>query len=427
LKVCLDEIFKSCANQNGLPIIPQNKWKLINDQYSKEQIKEALAEYIVKYKPKFPVREITEKEAIKKFHKFKNDDMDKFIIRDLSSRDILEKYDDYEYPFNKYGKMLIQFGHYYNDVSNFFQQENRLSCGSYGFLAPLEIWNSKDALKKMNYTFWRFDNKEIGLHNWRGSFRLGAYVATQFKPHVAKCIYKITNAKIVLDTSCGWGDRLAGFYASDAHEYYGCDPNENVFNTYKKQCIWYETQLGCNDPYVIDKDDFFYCRGKKKVTLFRKPAEEIDWITICPPQGVDCMFTSPPYFSTETYNKGGVNEQDQSWARYDEYNRWREGFLFPMLKNVWPVIKEKGFVFVNIMDPVIKGVRYRTSDELVDFMINDLDAKFIGQIGMRIKQRPKKMDNLSAFFEKDFIENIWCFGKNVGILPINRTLESYME
>ena len=46
------------------------------------------------------------------------------------------------------------------------------------------------------------------------AFRLGAYIATQFKPVVAKCFYEMTNAKTVLDTSCGWGDRLCGFYAT---------------------------------------------------------------------------------------------------------------------------------------------------------------------------------------------------------------------
>jgi hypothetical protein len=157
----------------------------------------------------------------------------------LHTRDVLEKYDDYKYPFSVYGNGLIQFGHYYNDISNIFQQENRYSCGSYGFAAPLEIWKDEQLLRKMNYTFWRLGNKSVGLHNWRGSFRLGAYVATQFKPHVAKTIYDLTKAKSVMDTSCGWGDRLAAFYASNAYEYYGCDPNEKVFETYKNRTNFY--------------------------------------------------------------------------------------------------------------------------------------------------------------------------------------------
>ena len=64
------------------------------------------------------------------------------------------------------------------------------------------------------------------------------------------------------------------------------------------------------------------------------------------------------------------------------------------------------------MDPKIKGKRYRSSDELV----NRLKDKFLGQIGMRIMQRPKS-DKLFAdekakadFMNKLFIENVWCFG-----------------
>jgi len=70
------------------------------------------------------------------------------------------------------------------------------------------------------------------------------------------------------------------------------------------------------------------------------------------------------------------------------------------------------FLFVNIMDPKIKGKRYRSSDELV----NRLKDKFLGQIGMRIMQRPKsdklfKDDKEKAdFMNKIFIENVWCFG-----------------
>ena len=405
----LTDELKLYADHNGLPIIPSDKWLEMNQNYTKQDIKNAFAEYIITQKPKFPFREIEEKDAVDKFKKFCSDDLSRMIITDLQSRDIIEKYDDYKYPFALNGFGMIQFGHYYNDVSNFFQQKNRLSCGSYGFPAPLEIWKDQNYLQKMNYTFWRLGNTHIGLHNWRGSFRLGAYVATQFKPHVAKAVYQMSNAKVVLDTSCGWGDRLAGFYASDAKEFYGCDPNENVYEVYKQQCLWYEEQLGCV-AVLKEYENYFICEGKKRVQIFRMPAEDVNWkdnIT-----GVDCVFTSPPYFSTELYNKGGENETDQSWSRYNEYEKWRDGFFFPMLRGAWEVVNDKGYVLINIMDPVIKGTRYRVCDELVDFMKDELKADFIGQLGMRIKQRPKKMVGLTQFLKKDFIENIWCFGKN---------------
>ena len=75
---------------------------------------------------------------------------------------------------------------------------------------------------------------------------------------------------------------------------------------------------------------------------------------------------------------------------------------------------------MNILDPKIKKVRYHSSDELV----NSLRDHFIGQIGMRISQRPQgktvfadedgNFDKkaLDEFMNKIYIENIWCFAKN---------------
>ena len=84
----------------------------------------------------------------------------------------------------------------------------------------------------------RLDDK-----SYVSAFRLQTYIATQFKPNVAKAIYQMTDAKRVLDTSCGWGDRLAGFFASDAEEYIGCDPNPNTFKQYLKQVEVYNSFL----------------------------------------------------------------------------------------------------------------------------------------------------------------------------------------
>ena len=68
-------------------------------------------------------------------------------------------------------------------------------------------------------------------------------------------------------------------------------------------------------------------------------------------------------------------------------------------------------MFVNIMDPKIKGVRYRSCDELVDH----LRDQFMGQLGMKIMRRPKSDTLFKNEDEKrkhaadTFIENVWCF------------------
>jgi len=66
------------------------------------------------------------------------------------------------------------------------------------------------------------------------------------------------------------------------------------------------------------------------------------------------------------------------------------------------------------MDPKVKGVRHRSGDELVD----SLREHWLGQVGMRIMQRPqgknkfKTHEELVEFMNKIYIENVWCFGKN---------------
>ena len=65
-----------------------------------------------------------------------------------------------------------------------------------------------------------------------------------FKPIVAKTIYEMSDAKTVLDTSMGWGDRLTAFYASNATHYIGCDPNSNTFARYQKMIDFYDKLTG---------------------------------------------------------------------------------------------------------------------------------------------------------------------------------------
>jgi len=127
---------------------------------------------------------------------------------------------------------------------------------------------------------------------------------------------------------------------------------------------------------------------------------------------VDCAFTSPPYFSTETYNKGGENEEDQSWFKFNEYNKWRDDFFLPVSQKTFDSLSDTGHMLLNIMNPTIKGKMYPSCDEVCDLLRKD----FKGQIGMRIMQRPKS-DKLFAdekakadFMNKIFIENVWCFG-----------------
>jgi len=420
------EYLKQYANENKLPIIDQIAFERITNDIGRDQFRLDLADYIEKYRPVFPLKKITLDDVRNSFHDLQKQDISTYC--NTNDNNVKEKYDDYKYNYKDYGLGVISAPSTYNSVSNYFHQELRLNCSSYSFKAPLDVWyngTAKDIWRCLG-PIWRGINNmktvlvegkeelrggQLSEASYMSAFRLGTYIATQFKPNVAKTIYQLTNAKKVLDTSCGWGDRLAGFFASDAEEYIGCDPNPNTYKQYLKQIELYNSFL----------------TKPKKVTIYNTGAEDLPWDTI---KDVDCSFTSPPYFSTEEYNKGGEKEENQSWFKFNEYEKWRDDFFLPVSKKCFEVSKH---TLINIMDPTIKGKRYKSCDEVVD-MLKD---NFIGQIGMRIMQRPKS-DKLfetekdkQEFMNKTFIENVWCFSKdkNVDLFKSIRkgTLDSFFE
>ena len=417
----MDYLYKF-ADENKLPIMNQANFEHYTNTLGREKFREDLAEYIAKERPKFPLKEITIQEVRESFLELQRFDTSKYLKVDV---DVMEKYDDYKYPYKDCGLGVIDAPS--NTISNYFHQHLRLNCSSYGFRAPIEVWENgtaKDIWKCLG-PIWRgindmkkanVDGKEVYLggeltkNSYMSAFRLGTYIATQFKPNVARTVYDMTNAHKVLDTSCGWGDRLAGFYTSNAKEYIGCDPNPNVYANYMKQVYEYEKFLGNDNVHIYEEQDHFTINASKKVTIYRCGAENLPWEEI---KNIDCAFTSPPYFSTEEYNKGGEHEEDQSWHKFNEYNKWRDDFYLPVAKKSFESLSPTGHLFVNIMDPKIKGKRYKSCDELVD----SLKTYFQGQIGMRIMQRPKS-DKLfkdekekQEFMNKTFIENVWCFAK----------------
>ena len=397
----LYNILGKCADDTGLPILNSSQFISLTKEYGKEEFRKVLADYITKEKPPYPLKKFNEQKVIKTFHKLNQAEYTKFVIN--SNKEIIEKYDDYKYPYSKYGLGVIDGPSTFSYVSDYFMNDLRMSCGSYGFKSPVQRWNDGDNIWGALGPIWRGvnDAKELARETYTMSFRLGCYIATQFKPIVAKTIYEMSNAKTILDTSMGWGDRLTAFYASQATHYIGCDPNPNTFERYKKMIKFYDKLTG----------------GKKKTQIYRCGAEDLPWDEI---KNVDCAFTSPPYFSTERYNEGGKFEEDQSWAKYDTYDKWKDNFYLPVAQKSFESLSDNGVLMINIFDPKIKGKRYRSTDDLVDSMKED----FMGQIGMRIMQRPQgkavfsdeegnfDKSAMNDFMNKIYIENIWYFGRN---------------
>ena len=412
----LYNILKKCVDNTGLPVMNTNQFIDVTNRFGKEEFRKTLAEFITKEKPPYPLKRFTKEKVIDNFHKLKKADYVKYIMS--SNKEVIEKYDDYKYPYSKYGLGVIDAPSTFNYVSDSFMNDLRMACGSYGFKSPMQRWNDGDNIWGAFGPIWRGvnDAKVLSRETYTMAFRLGTYIATQFKPIVAKTIYEMSDAKTVLDTSMGWGDRLTAFYASNATHYIGCDPNPNTFARYKDMIEFYDKLTG----------------GKKTTQIYNCGAEDLPWDEI---KNVDCAFTSPPYFSTERYNEGGEKEELQSWFKFNEYESWRDNFYLPVSQNTFDSLSDKGVMLINILDPKVKGKRYRSGDELVDMLL----PHFMGQVGMRIMQRPQgaavfKDDDgnfdkaaMDKFMNKIYIENVWYFAKDKNFDLFRHTKRGTLE
>ena len=379
---------------------------LFRSQYPKQDIKESLTEYIITNKIPFPSKEISYSEMAELFTRFtRTSMMDQYKYPD----NVYERA-NYKYKYSDNPLGVIDKSHAYNSVSNYFQQLNRMKCGSNLVNSPYDIWHNRDLLNSMNWHFWRLGTlgkSDVCESTFRSAFRIGTYTATQFKPNVAKALYEKHKAKNVLDTSCGWGDRLAGFYATNCTEMYvGCDPNPEVYETYKQQCFQYEKLLGYY-PAIQDYGTHFICVGAKRVIIWNLPSEDVDWKLY--EDTFDFYFTSPPYYETERY--AANNSSNQSWSRYPTFESWKYDFFFKVNRMVWDTLTDDAYMMINIIEPrIAKGTRLNLCDDMVDDILTYPNAHYLGKIGMRMQARPHAI--VDAPKNSIFVEPIWVFRKN---------------
>lgn len=400
------DYFKQHSDNRRIPNIANSDWLTFIKQNKQQDIKDSLAEYITVSHIPFPTKEISYAEMAELFIRFARTSM----LDQYKYPDSVFERADYKYKYSDKPLGVIDKSHAYNAVSNYFQQTNRMKCGSNLVDSPYDIWHSRDKLEKMNWHFWRLGalgNSDINDSTFRSAFRIGTYTATQFKPNVAKALYEKHNARSVLDTSCGWGDRLAGFYATPGTELYvGCDPNPEVYQVYKEQCLEYENLLGCDTAVLQDFDDHFICIGTKKVVIWNLASEDLDWKQY--ENTFDFYFTSPPYFETERYAIN--NSSNQSWNRYPDFDSWKNKFFFPVNEKVFNALKDSAYMMINIIEPrIARGNRLNLCDDMVDHLVN-LGANYIGKIGMRMQARPHAIVNATK--NSVFVEPIWIFRKN---------------
>ena len=354
--------------------ISKDEWIDLNNTKSKEEIKVYLHDLVETNNIQLPTRGITHEEMLESFKELCKLDSSTLIV---NSKDFILKY-DYKWFQPQFYIKNCNIG---NKASDYFHQDNRLKCNSINAPSPHRSWNNRKFRDGIFNAFWTLKFKEINSNTIRQAIALRKYTASQFRPSAAKCIYNHFKAKNVLDFSSGWGDRLAGFYASDALTYTGVDPNSDLCSGYDAQCITYGNLITNKHVYTNEK-----C------------AEEMEYN-----KKFDLIFTSPPYFLIESYQ----NNEFQSCKRYRKINDWNEKFLFESIKRAWNNLESGGDLLINISDVYCLHTINKICDPLCEFL-NTLEGSYYkGTLGYQMAKRP----NSKSVKAGTFCEPMWWWKK----------------
>ena len=322
----VEELFKKFYGMEPYLFIDEKEWQHIITTYEKDEVVDELAKCLHTYP--CPIPEITEQETLKSLRKLKGVQWNDLLINDSWFPRNERKS---KYPLtDKYFKRDNSG----NNASNGFHIHNRWKVDWTRTPSGWRTWQTVKGIKTIVRAFWSLEQvlTKVDLQSIRMATTLRKYVASQFKPSIAKAFYDYYGSENVLDFSAGWGDRLAGFYVSEKGKHYvGIDPNLNNHDGYRKQVEFYK------------KHQSFF-EHDREVDLIPSPAEDVDFTKYH--NHFDTVFTSPPYFDVERY----THDDTQSWVRYKNIDSWNKNFLHKTLEKIIPTIKSGGILAVNIAD-----------------------------------------------------------------------------
>lgn len=243
----------------------------------------------------------------------------------------------------------------YDELTNFFTEKARNRCQIKHFRPPAENF--------MRYSSWlKKQSLRMGYKDNPIDFREFLFQALpschNFRPTMAAQFYSYFNAQSVIDFSAGWGDRLLAACAMDI-KYVGIDPNQNLHPGYKEII----NVLGMKTKqHVIDSGAEYLPTSVLEKVKSKLNIEQFD-----------LLFTSPPFFDYELYDKRtqSINAHTvDSWIVY---------FLLLCVKVYSKHIKINGHVVLFIQD--VKDFDFITPLVLlISLYSNDIHLEYKGII-----------------------------------------------
>jgi hypothetical protein len=403
----IKEYFKKFYGMTPYLTIEKEEWDWIKQTWEKEEVVEAISDVLHTYP--YPLPDMSDEDVLKDYQKLKGTWWKDILVEgDWFPRNGRDSKYDLNFDSKPMYFKKINTG---NKASNKFHIENRHKVDWVRMPSGFRTWQTPKGIQTVVRAFFSLADHLVDVNkaNIILAVQMRKYVASQFKPVIAKAFYDYFKSENVLDFSAGWGDRFCGFYAGETTKHYvGIDPNLSNHENYLKQ-----------ENYYKKYRTFF--EESKTATFIPQPAEDVDYSQY--ENYFDTIFTSPPYFNTERYS----TDEGQSYLRYKQIDAWNKGFLHTALDKMIPTLKKGGILAINIAD--VYSAPDKGYLEIVNPMNEFLESKglkYRGCIGMQLAARPNNggsgtakseyySDDMKELAEETknqaFGEPIWVFEK----------------
>jgi len=217
-----------------------------------------------------------------------------------------------------------------NNAVDFFTYQERLNTKGNKHISFFDLYTNKNFYMEKTYVknilayLKKNSPNKSDLQVWRSIMGLYFGMPHIFKPLVAMEFYCRFKPKSVLDFTMGWGGRLLGACALDVPHYIGIDMNDKLRQPY-------EQMVKMVQPMT-----------ETKITLMFKDALTVDYSKL----DYDMVFTSPPYYNIELYNKTTQQSKDE----------WDANFYDPIIRKTFAGLKTGGHYCLNIPAEVYERV-----------------------------------------------------------------------
>jgi hypothetical protein len=249
-------------------------------------------------------------------------------LRDITKKEAIESYHELQLTPAK-SPDLSRIG---LKALDYFFLHHRIKAKTKRHISFYDAMRDKDTVKHLDELVLRYkkldpsrDYDSAGLLKARYQvFQLYYGTINQFRPTIAKWVYSTLKPVVgILDFSSGWGGRLLAAMSMGI-PYIGIDANKNLERAYSQMIQTYQPDAN--------------------VTMIFKPSEQIDFSKF----KYDLIFTSPPYFMLEEYEK---------MPAYSSKQDFLDRFFIPVVMSVWKHLLPGGNMALNMPDEMYQAVK----------------------------------------------------------------------